>query len=145
MTFLDNVDLMSMNFDTIRTYAPEDLVPVALSESKVPLVYAHDEADQRFVVFAFSVIESKLMFAPGFPSLMSSTIDWLAHPVASDVRHPGTAIFDGNFSQLLDPNGQPLAVTNIGNSSVAALARPGFYQATSGGATSVIAVNAGDP
>lgn len=145
MAFLDNVDLMSMNFETVRSYPAEDLVPVALSESKAPLVYAHDEADQRFVVFAFSVTESKLMFAPGFPSLMSSTVDWLAHPVPSDVRHPGTAIFAGNFSLLLDPNGQPLPVTNIGASSVAALARPGFYQATSGGATSVIAVNAGDP
>lgn len=145
LSMLDDVDLASMNFDSVRRYATEDLIPVAFNDENAPLVYAHDEPDQRFVLFTFSVTDSKLMFAPGFPSLMSSTIDWLAHPVASDVRHPGPATFGGNISMLLDPNGQPLPVTNIGSSSVASLGRPGFYQATSGGATSVIAVNAGDP
>lgn len=142
---LDNVDLLSMNFDAIRRYAPDDLIPVAFSDTHTPLVYAHDEPEQRFVLFTFSVTDSKLMFAPGFPSLISSTIDWLAHPVASGVRRPGMATFAGNLSMILGPNGQPVPVTNIGASAVAALGRPGFYQATSGGATSVIAVNAGDP
>lgn len=145
LVFLDNVDLASMNFDAVRRYAPEDLIPVAFSDTHAPLVYAHDEPEQRFVLFTFSVTDSKLMFAPGFPALMSSTIDWLAHPVASGVRRPGMATFAGNLSLILGPNGQPVPVTNIGASAVAALGRPGFYQATSGGATSVIAVNAGDP
>ena len=145
VVFLANVDLLSMNFDAVRSYAPEDLVAVAFSDTNAPLVYVHDEPDQRFVLFTFSVTESKLMFAPGFPSLMSSTIDWLAHPIASGVRRPGSATFAGNLSAIVGPDGKPVPVANIGGMSVTALSRPGFYQATSGNATSVIAVNAGDP
>jgi hypothetical protein len=146
VVFLGSVDLTTMNFETVRTYAPEDLVPVAFTEDHAPLIYAHEEPDQRFVVFAFSVNESKLMFAPGFPALMSATIDWLAHPIAAaGARKPGPAEFPGYLSTIVGPDAKPVTVTQIGSASVANLTRPGFYQATAGGATSVIAVNAGDP
>ncbi len=143
--FLANVDMASMNFETVHSYSTEDLVPVAFSETHEPLVFAHEEGEQRFVLFAFGVNDSKLMFAPGFPSLIASTIDWLAHPIAGGVRHPGPASFSGALASLTGPDGKAVPVTQVGSMSVASLARPGFYQATSGNATSVIAVNAGDP
>lgn len=120
-------------------------MPVAFSETHAPLVFAHEEPDQRFVLFAFGVTDSKLMFAPGFPALMASTIDWLAHPISGGARRPGSAEFDGHLSSMTGPDGQPVTITQVGAVSVANLARPGFYQAVSGGATSTIAVNAGDP
>jgi hypothetical protein len=146
VVFLSGVDLTTMNFDTVKSYAPDDLEPVAFTEEHAPLVYAHEEPDQRFVLFAFSVSESKLMFAPGFPALMSATIDWLAHPIAGGgARKPGPAEFPGYLSSITGPDAKPVTVTQVGDTSVASLTRPGFYQAAAGGATSVIAVNAGDP
>jgi hypothetical protein len=135
-----------MNFETVRSYPAEDLVPVAFTEEHAPLIYAHEEPDQRFVLFAFSVNESKLMFAPGFPALMSATIDWLAHPIASSgARKPGPAEFPGHLSSIIGPDAKPVTVTQIGDVSVANLSRPGFYRASAGGATSEVAVSAGDP
>jgi hypothetical protein len=126
-SFLSGVDLTTMNFETVKTYAPEDLVPVAFTEEHAPLIYAHEEPDQRFVLFAFSVNESKLMFAPGFPALMAATIDWLAHPIAAaGARKPGPAEFPGHLSSIIGPDAKPVTVTQIGGASVANLARPGF-------------------
>jgi hypothetical protein len=134
-----------MTIDTVRSYPDEGLVAVAVSDANAPLVYVHDEPEQRFALFAFSVTDAKLMFAPGFPSLMSSTIGWLAHPIAGGTRRPGAATFEGHVATLVGPDAKPIPVTNIGAVSVTSLVRPGFYEAKSGGATSVIAVSAGDP
>lgn len=143
--FLSGVDLTTMNFETVRSYPQADLTPVAFSDTHAPLVLAHEEAEQRFALFAFGVTDSKLMFAPGFPALMASTIDWLAHPISSGARRPGQAEFGGHLSSMTGPDGKPVTITQVGAVTVADLARPGFYQAVSGGATSTIAVNAGDP
>lgn len=149
------VDLMTMTFDAARRYTADDLSAVAFSPDRVvnadgnrdraPLVYVHDEPEQRFALFTFSVADSKLMFAPGFPVLMKNTLNWLARPVESAARTPGPAMFEGTFESVIGPDGQPLPLTTIGKYTLVPLSHVGFYEARAGNALSVIAVNAGDP
>jgi hypothetical protein len=145
---LAGVDTQTMTLTRAQPYDGAGLAVVSASATGTPLVYVRDEADQRFVVFTFSVTDAKLMFAPGFPVLLANAIDWLAHPGqgnSSGTRRPGQATFDGAVASLTGPNGKEVPVARIGAVSVATLGRPGFYEAKSAGATSVIAVNAGDP
>lgn len=145
---LQGVDTQTMALDRARHYTGAGLVAIARSETGTPLVYVRDAADQRFAVFTFSVTDSKLMFAPGFPVLLGNAIDWLAHPPqsgAAGTRRPGPVSFDGNLFGMTGPDGKPVPVTKVGETSIATLSRPGFYQATSGGATRVLAVNTTDP
>jgi hypothetical protein len=149
------VDLMTMTFDAARRYSADDLSAVAFSPDPVtmtdgrseraPLVYVHDEPEQRFVLFTFSVVDSKMMFAPGFPVLMKNAIDWLAHPVPPGTRAPGPATFEGTFESVVGPDGQPVPLTRIGKFTVVPLSHTGFYEARAGNTSSTIAVNAGDP
>ena len=142
---LQGVDTQTMALDRARRYTGGGLLPIARSTTGTPLIYVRDTAEQRFAIFTFSVTESKLMFAPGFPALLGNTIDWLAHPTASVTRRPGPMTFPGSFFSLNGPNGKPVPVTQVGDVSVATLARVGFYEAKAGGATSTIAVNTSDP
>ncbi|TAK14092.1 MAG: hypothetical protein EPO35_09735 [Acidobacteria bacterium] len=142
---ISGVDLRSMTFDFPRRYAAKDLTAVATGDDGTPLIYVHEEPDQRFVLFTFSVTDSKLMFAPGFPALMGNALDWLAHPAPGGTRKPGPATLTGAVQSIVGPDGKPVPVSHIDGVSLAKLNRVGFYTATSGGATSVIAVNAGDP
>ena len=45
-----------------------------------PLVYVNESPDSRLVVVTFSVNESNLTAAPGFPVLLGNAVDWLARP-----------------------------------------------------------------
>ena len=137
--------MKTMNFDFPRRYASKDLAQVATADDGTALIYVHEEPDQRFVLFTFSVTDSKLMFAPGFPALMGNTLDWLAHPAPGGTKKPGPATFPGTLQSVVGPDGKPVPVTRVDGVSFVTLNRVGFYTATSGGATSVIAVNAGDP
>lgn len=139
------VDMQTMAIDTVRAYATEGLVPAAQSASGAPLVLVREQPDQRFVVFAFNVAEAKLMFAPGFPALMSSTIEWLAHVDAGGARRPGATTFAEALESIAGPDGRPVPFTNVDGVAVATLGRTGFYAVRSGGATTFVPVNAGDP
>jgi hypothetical protein len=110
-----------------------------------PTVAVMNTPGRRAAVFGFSVRESKAMFAPAFPVLLANAIDWLAHPVPNGTRRPGPAVFAGQLGSIVGPDGKPVVATRIGDSTVVPLARVGFYSFSSGGATSVVAVNAGDP
>jgi hypothetical protein len=139
------VDTQTMALDRARPYSGTGLVPIAVSATRTPLIYVRDEPDQRFALFTFSVTDSKLMFAPGFPVLLGNTIDWLAHPVMGGTRRPGRISFPRTPASITGPDNKPVSMTQIGELSTAMLSRPGFYEARSGGATSVIAVNTSDP
>ena len=139
------VDIQTMTIERARPYAGSGLVPIASSAARTPLVYVSEAPDQRFVLFTFSVSESKLMFTPGFPVLLGNTIDWLAHPVPAGTRRPGPATFEGSLSSIVGPNGREVSIAKVGGASVATLRSVGFYDMTAGGATSVVAVNVGDP
>lgn len=142
---LQGVDTLTMAFDRARPYSGEGLVPVAFTTTNTPLAYVNETADQRFAVFTFSVTDSKLMFSPGFPVLLGNAIEWLAHPVPAGTRRPGPMTFVGALASLIGPNGQPVPVARIGDDSVARLSQLGFYEVRSGGASSLLAVNIGDP
>ena len=142
---LYGVDTHTMALDRARAYDGRGLVPVAFSATRAPLIYVRDTPEQRFAVFTFSVTDSKLMFAVGFPVLMGNAIEWLAHPTSGDTRRPGPAVFTGSMASVVGPDGKNVPVTRVGDESMAQLTRPGFYEAASGGARSVVAVNAGDP
>lgn len=142
---LQGVDVQTMALDRARPYTPDGMTAVAVSATNAPLVYVRDTSEQRFALFTFSVTESKLMFAPGFPVLMGNAIEWLSHAAPSGVRHPGRVTFPGTIVSLVGPDGKEVPMTVVDGASIATLATPGFYQATSAGATRVIPVNAGDP
>lgn len=142
---LDGVDTLTMALDKARVYAADGLTAIALTGQKTPLILVRDTADQRLAVFTFSVTDSKLMFAPAFPVLLGNTLEWLAHPTSGGTRRPGPAIFPGSLFAISGPDGRPVPVTSVDGVSIAMLSRVGFYEATAGGARSVIAVNAGDP
>lgn len=142
---LQGVDVRTMVIERARSYAGAGLEPIAFSMTNTPLIYVHDAAEQRFVLLTFSVVDSKLMFAPGFPVFMGNAIEWLAHPVPSRTQRPGPATFAARVTSIQGPDGKPVPVTSIDSASRASLLRPGLYQIKSGGATSVLAVNVGDP
>lgn len=142
---LQGVDTQTMALDRARIYAGNGLDVIARSTTGTPLVYVKDTAEQRFAIFTFSVTDSKLMFAPGFPALLGNAMDWLAHPARVGTRRPGQVMFDGTIASLTGPDDKPVPVTKIGDIAVATLSHVGFYVAKAGGGTSVIAVNATDP
>ncbi len=141
---LRGVDTQTMALDRAQPYEGS-ASPVAFSAAGTPLIYVRDVADQRVAVFTFSVTDSKLMFAPGFPVLFGNAIDWLVHPVPAGARRPGRAQFAGSILSITGPDAKPVPVTEVSGTSIATLSRVGFYTVASGGAASVIAVNAGDP
>jgi hypothetical protein len=49
------------------------------------------------------------------------------------------------LTELVGPDGKNLPIVKVGAVAMATLGRVGFYDAAFGGATSVVAVNAGDP
>lgn len=142
---LQGVDTQTMALDRARTYAGEGLRAIAFSTTHTPLVYVHDTADQRFAIFTFSVTESKLMFAPGFPVLLGNAVEWLAHPAAGGTRRPGPVTFPGGVTSLVGPNGKVVPVTVVSGDAMAVLSQVGFYDVRSGGAAGVMAVNTTDP
>lgn len=142
---MQGVDVQTMALDRARPYVADGLEAVSVSSTNMPLVYVRDTPQQRFALFTFGVTESKLMFAPGFPVLIGNAVDWLTHAAPTGVRHPGRVTFPGTIVSLVGPDGKEVPMTVVDDATIATLATPGFYQATSAGASRVIAVNAGDP
>jgi hypothetical protein len=144
-SLLQGVDLLTMPIERARQYGGPGLKPLVFSKRNTPLVLAGEAADRRLLLFTFSLSESKSMFAPGFPVLMNNVIEWLTNPASGAARRPGPAAFPASLTSLLGPDGKKVPIATVGAAAVAMLARVGFYDATFGGATSVVAVNAGDP
>ena len=142
---LQGVDVQTMVIERARSYAGAGIEPIAFSAKGTPLIYVRDEADQRFAMLTFSVVDSKLMFAPGFPVFVGNAVEWLAHPVPGRTARPGPVTFPARLTSIAGPDGKPVPVAAVGLASHATLTRPGLYQLKSAGATSVIAVNVGDP
>ena len=108
------------------------------------------------MVVTFSVNESNLTAAPGFPVLLGNAVDWLARPVlfaaqpgqagiVQQVRHPGLVAFTGVVTKLTGPANGTVPLTRISQTSFARLRAPGIYTAEGGGARSTFAVNLADP
>jgi hypothetical protein len=142
---LQGLDVLTMALKAARPYAGAGLEPVAISAKKTPLILVADAPDRRLVVLTFSVSESKLTFAPGYPILMANIIEWLTQPAPPGTRRPGPIVFSGGIASIAGPDGQAVPVAKIEATSVATLTHVGFYEARAGGATSLIAVNAGGP
>lgn len=143
---LYGVDVQSMSLERARAYAGKGLDAIAFcSATRTPLIYVRNAPDQRFAIFTFSVTESKLMFAPGFPPLMGNAIDWLAHPVPSAARRPGPATFNARLATIAGPDGKAVPVTEVNGVWIRIARSPRLLDLKSAGASSVMAVNAGDP
>jgi hypothetical protein len=142
---LRGVDPMTLTIERARAYGGADLMPVARSDKGTPLVYVADSPQRRLVLVTFSAGESNLPFAPAFPVLVANALEWLARPESSRVRRPGTAMFEGNLSRLVAPNGKEVTLTRVGGVTLGELRAPGLYVAEAGGSRSVLAVNIGDP
>ncbi len=139
------VDLQTLVVEQARRYSAAGLLPVAPSENGTPLLYVADRPDRRLVVTTFSAAEPKFAFSPGFPVLMGSAVEWLAHPHSGTNRPSGLAFFDDDVAQVVAPNGRPLRLVPAGEVRAALLRAPGLYVEHAGGAASVFAVNLGGP
>jgi hypothetical protein len=142
---LQGLDVLTMALQRARPYTGAGLEPIAVSVKKTPLILVADAPDRRLVVLTFSVSDSKLRFAPGYPVLMANIVSWLTQPAPAGTRRPGPVVFSGGIASVLGPDGQAVPIAKVEGTSVATLTRVGFYEARAGGATSVLAVNAGSP
>ena len=150
------VDPFTLMVDRARAYSSALLTPVAQSAHGTPLVYAAEAPDRRLVIVTFSINESNLTAAPGFPVLLGNAVDWLAHPVlfaaqAGDgdtvhrVHRPGLTAFAGVVTKLTGPGPAEVPLTRVSETAFARLRLPGLYVAEGGGARSTFAVNLADP
>jgi hypothetical protein len=97
------------------------------------------------VVVSFGPRESNLAGAPGFPVLLGNALDWLTHPAPSGVYRPGLMTFGAGVAKVTGPDGAPVPLSRMNDTSVATLRAPGFYVAEGGGARSTLAVSVADP
>ncbi len=153
---VQGVDPFTLTVARARSYSAPALIPVAQSAHGTPLVYVNEAPDARIVVVTFSINESNLTAAPGFPVLLGNAVDWLARPVlfaaqpgqagmVQQVRHPGLVAFTGVVTKLTGPANGTVPLTRISQTSFARLRAPGIYSAEGGGARSTFAVNLADP
>jgi hypothetical protein len=153
---VQGVDPFTLTVDRARSYSAPALVPVAQSSQGTPLVYVSESPDTRLVVVTFSINESNLTAAPGFPVLLGNAVDWLARPVLfasqprdADVVHrlqrPGLTAFAGVVTTVSGPANSEVPLTRVGQTAFARLRVPGIYTAQGGGARSTFAVNISDP
>ena len=153
---VQGVDPFTLTVDRARSYSSPSLVPVAQSAHGTPLVYVDETPRSRMVIVTFSINESNLTAAPGFPVLLGNAIDWLARPVLfaaqpgdADALHrvqrPGLVAFTGVVTKLTGPDNAAVALTRVNQAAFARLRAPGIYSADGGGARSTFAVNLADP
>jgi hypothetical protein len=153
---VQGVDPFTLTVDRARAYSSPSLVPVAQSAHGTPLVYVDETATRRTVVVTFSINESNLTAAPGFPVLLGNAIDWLARPVlfasqpggaglTPPVRHPGLVGFAGVVTKLTGPGNDAVPLIRVSQTAFARLRAPGIYTAEGGGTRSTFAVNLTDP
>jgi hypothetical protein len=153
---VQGVDPFTLTVDRARSYSSPALVPVAQSANGTPLVYISESAGTRFVVVTFSINESNLTAAPGFPVLLGNSVDWLARPLlfapsaaevdaARRVQRPGLVAFTSLVTKLSGPANSTVPLTRVGETAFGRLRAPGIYTAEGGGATSTFAVNLADP
>jgi hypothetical protein len=139
------VDPLTMLIGKARATGRTDLVPIVESARGTPLFYVAESPALRLVVATFDMSPPGVSSAPGFPVVVGNVLDWLARPESGRQARPGPATFDAGVTRLVDPDGQPLAVTRVGDEALATLRAPGFYTVERGAARSVLAVNVGDP
>jgi hypothetical protein len=153
---VQGVDPFTLTVDRARSYSAPSLVPVAQSAHGTPLVYVSESSDTRLVVVTFSINESNLTVAPGFPVLLGNAIDWLARPVlfasqpgGADLVHrvqrPGLTAFAGVVTRVAGPGSSEVPLTRVGETAFARIRMPGIYTAEGGGTRSTFAVNIADP
>ena len=108
------------------------------------------------MIVTFSINESNLIAAPGFPVLLGNAVDWLARPVlfashsgdadlAHRVQRPGLTAFAGVVTKVTGPAGSDVPLTRVGQTAFARLRVPGIYSVRGGGTRSTFAVNLADP
>jgi hypothetical protein len=153
---VQGVDPFTLTVDRARSYTAPSLVPVAQSAQGTPLVYVSESQDSRLVIVTFSINESNLTAAPGFPVLLGNAVDWLARPVlfasqpgdadlAHRVQRPGLTAFAGVVMKVTGPGGSDVPLTRVGEAAFARLRVPGIYSVQGGGTRSTFAVNLADP
>ncbi len=153
---VQGVDPFTLTVDRARAYSAPSLVPVAQSAHGTPLVYVSESANTRLVVVTFSINESNLTAAPGFPVLLGNAVDWLARPVlfapqpgdadlAHRVQRPGLTAFADVVTKVTGPASSDVPLTRVGPTAFARLRAPGIYTAEGGGTRSTFAVNIADP
>jgi hypothetical protein len=153
---VQGVDPFTLTVDRARSYSAPSLVPVAQSAQGTPLVYVSESPDTRLVVVTFSINESNLSAAPGFPVLLGNAVDWLARPVlfasqagdadlAHRVQRPGLTAFAGVVTKVTGPASSDVPLTRVGQTAFARIRVPGIYTAEGGGTRSTFAVNIADP
>jgi len=153
---VEGVDPFTLTVDRARAYSSPALTPVAQSAHGTPLVYVAEASNRRLVVVTFSINESNLTAAPGFPVLLGNAVDWLAHPVLfaaqpgdgdtlRGVHRPGLTAFSGIVTKVTGPGAAEIPLTRVAQTAFAHLRRPGIYTAEGGGARGAFAVNLADP
>ena len=140
---VQGVDPFTLVIDRARAYSGPGLVPVAESLGGTPLVYVGEADTGRLVLVTFGPRESNLAAAPGFPVLLANALDWLARP-AGEGRTTGLVTLPAGVLTLKDPNGTPVPLVQVGETSTGILRIPGLHVAHGGGVRRMIAVNAGD-
>lgn len=142
---LVGVDPLTLDITRARKFDGAGLVPIATSEQGTPLVGVVEADEQRAVVLTFSLSESNLAAAPVFPVLMGNALDWLARPAAGASSEPGPIELPASTARVVAPDGAIVPLVRAGDRVFARLQAQGFYLVESGGARSVIGVNAGTP
>jgi hypothetical protein len=153
---VQGVDPFTLTVERARAYSAPSLVPVAQSAHGTPLVYVSESPDIRLVIVTFSINESNLTAAPGFPVLLGNAVDWLARPVlfaspsgdadlASRVQRPGLTAFAGVVTKVTGPASTDVPLTRVGQTAFARIRVPGIYTVHGGGTRSTFAVNLADP
>ena len=154
---VQGVDPFTLTVDRARRYSSSALVPVAQSTQGTPLVYVSETASARAAIVTFSINESNLTAAPGFPVLLGNAMEWLARPLllasesggpdaAHRIQRPGLIAFSASVSRVTGPGDAPVPLTHVSQTSFARLRAPGLYTAAGGGgARATFAVNLADP
>jgi hypothetical protein len=142
---LDGVDPLTLDITRARPYDAPAWQPVAVSARGTPLVSVLDSPEARGVLLGFSTAESNLASAPAFPVLIGNILDWLARPVAAEVRAPGPIALPASTTAITGPDGASVPVVRAGDRVLARLRQPGLYRVDAGGSRSVVGVNVGSP
>jgi hypothetical protein len=139
------VDPATLTIDRARSYSGPELVPVARSTRRTPLVYVLESPERRGVILTFGPGESNLTSAPAFPVLVGNAVDWLMTPFGHTSQNPGLASLRDTVTSVADPRGASVPLAHVNHAALGILHEPGIYVVEGSGGRGTIAVNAGDP
>ncbi len=142
------VTLVDIRINKARHLVPTRYDTVLMQDKDGPLVIAHQQGDEKFIAFGFDVAQSDLPLRIAFPILIHNCVWWLLGQQEQETNHApivGSTVFlpywAGFQTTITGPDGKPVHPLRLGSKTLFRPRSPGFYELSSGGHSSMIAVN----